>query len=105
MNLTKQKPWRSPKLLAEAKGQSCVRCEIDDGTIVAAHYSGLYSERFGRGMSMKGDDFWVAFFCAKCHTYFDLYVDGNDDARAIEFMSCIHATLKRLFAQGVLIVR
>lgn len=99
-NLAKLVLFRSNKLLKAAKGQSCVRCNTDDGTIVAAHYSGVYSNRLGRGKGIKPHDFCCADLCSKCHAYFDQYESPNDDSRAAEFMLMILLTLYRRFTEG-----
>ena len=99
---TKRKPYRNRKLLDAAKGQSCIRCGADDGTIVAAHYSGLYSDQLGKGAGQKAWDLFVAFLCRDCHATFDSYKDGNDDARAAKFMLLILKTQMRLLDMGVI---
>ena len=64
---------RSKKLLAAAKGQSCVNCGVNDDTVVAAHYSGMREHAFGTGKGIKGHDLCIADLCAKCHARFDQY--------------------------------
>lgn len=93
---------KSPKLLKAARGQSCALCGADDGTVVAAHYSGLYSNALGKGMGQKAWDHCTAHLCHRCHTDLDTYADGNNEERAIRFMVAIFKTQKRLFDEGVL---
>jgi hypothetical protein len=64
---------RSKKLLAAARGQSCINCGVNDGTVVAAHYSGMRQHSFGKGRGIKGHDLCVADLCMKCHSAFDNY--------------------------------
>lgn len=93
---------KSPKLLEAARGQSCALCGADDGTVVAAHYSGLYSNALGKGMGQKAWDHCTAHLCHRCHTDLDTYAEGNSEERAIRFMVAIFKTQKRLFDDGVL---
>ena len=95
---------RSRKYLDLAEGQACVKCGINDGTVVSAHYSGLYGHRLGRGGSMKAHDFCSAHLCGKCHREFDSYAAGNDDARAAEFMLLILETLARNLRNGSVVL-
>ena len=102
---------RSKKMLAAARGQSCVNCHKNDGTIVAAHYQGLRGNTFGRGTGIKCHDLLVADLCSVCHTQADSY-DWSDDRlkwkRKIEtserFMFCILQTLIRRVRQGVITI-
>ena len=59
---------RSEKLLKLAKGQRCVMCMADDGTIVAAH-SNL--QEHGKGMGLKAKDEHGAYGCSECHATYD----------------------------------
>jgi hypothetical protein len=54
-----------------ARGQSCVRCEKQDGTVVLAHYFGPRRHSYGGGMSRKGSDAVAAHLCQGCHTHMD----------------------------------
>lgn len=60
--------YRNRKLLDLAKGQRCVMCGADDGTIVSAH-SNLGEH--GKGWGHKADDSMVAWLCHRCHTEYD----------------------------------
>ena len=102
MTLAKEPPFRSRKLLEAAKDQACVLCEKQDGTIVAAHYSGRYSMSVGKCWGEKSSDHVAAHLCGRCHAEMDGYAAGNDDARAIRFFLAIFETQRRLFARGVL---
>ena len=84
---------RIPSLLALAKHSACVRCEADDGTIVAAHYTGIRQHSYGKGRSLKGSDIAVAFLCCDCHKYFDQPTERKSIERSEEFLHCIMLTL------------
>lgn len=90
--------WRSRRWLALANGQACVRCGACDGTVVGAHYCGIYADEFGRGGGVKVADNMVADLCQRCHAELDDYSTGNDDARALEFWRCIFRTQARRLA-------
>lgn len=85
--------------LAYAEGKTCLRCEKLG--CEPCHYSGLFSDRLGKGMSIKAADLH-AELCRECHRYFDLYKSpgGNDDARAAEFLLLIVKTLVRNLESG-----
>ena len=54
-----------------AKGQACVACGVQDGSIVLAHYFGPRRHNYGGGMSHKGSDAVGAWLCAKDHDRMD----------------------------------
>lgn len=89
----------SRKYLDAAKDQPCIKCGRQDGTVVAAHYCGLYANRMGKGGAKKVHDHCVAHLCGVCHQYFDTYRDGNTDGRAVEFMLLILQTQARMIEQ------
>ena len=96
----KYNPIRSRKLLDKAEGESCIRCGINDGTIVAAHYSGIMAHQIGKGKGIKVDDLATAELCSKCHLEMDSYENGNDYERATEFLIMIMKTLNRRWYRG-----
>ena len=71
----KQDRW----LLDLARGQSCVACGIQDGTIVACHYFGPRRHSYGGGMSAKGHPIVAAHLCARCHA--DMDTNMRDKAK------------------------
>lgn len=93
---------RSRKLLNAARDWPCIRCGTQDGTVVAAHYSGRYANLLGKGTGIKPWDHCVAFYCAHCHAEADSYAGGNSDERAVRFLIDILRTQKSLFDEGVL---
>lgn len=60
--------FRSKKLLDLARGQACVMCGCDDGTIVSAHSNLL---EHGKGKGLKAHDGMIAWLCMRCHTTLD----------------------------------
>lgn len=99
--------FRQPRIVSKrytdaANGQPCIRCGKQDGTVVAAHYSGLYASRLGKGGAVKAHDHCVAHLCGECHQYFDAYRDGNTDGRAVEFLLLILETQARMIQQGAM---
>ena len=99
MELSKNVPIRSKKLLASARGQSCVNCGVSDDTIVAAHYQGLRSHQYGKGKGQKPHDILVADLCHKIG-------DGLGLAKKIDaseqFQHLILKTIVRRIKDGVI---
>ena len=62
--------YRNPQLLALAKyAPRCMKCGCDNhGQIVMAHANW---EEFGKGMSIKAHDCFIAALCWKCHKELD----------------------------------
>ena len=97
---------RSKKLLAAAKDQACVNCGVRDGTIVAAHYTGLRASQLGKGTGHKPHDLAIADLCHKCHYAFDVAGGGSTFEAKIDkseqFLFNIIKTLIRRIDQGVI---
>lgn len=53
-------------LTKAAQGQACMNCGSTQG-VVLAHYSGMRQHWFGKGRSIKGDDYAAAPQCSACH--------------------------------------
>ena len=106
--LSKEPLIRSKKLLAAARGASCVNCGRRDGTIVAAHYQGLRSPQSGKGKGRKPHDLLVADLCDKCHTAFDRYEIGQGTGllkkidASEQFQHLILKTLIRRINEGII---
>ena len=96
--------FRSKKLLESARGQSCIRCGADDGTVVAAHYTGYRRLELGGGFGIKVADCAHAALCMRCHQFMDQ--TGRDKSRQIEhseeFLLLCVKTAMRLYDQGIL---
>ena len=71
--MQKQPVYRNAALLAYAKHSPCQNplCQRDDGTVVAAHYSGPNSYALGKGKGIKPSDMAIAYLCASCHAAVD----------------------------------
>jgi len=54
-----------------ARDQPCIRCGIEDGTTVLAHYQGPMSNLLGKGLGLKGNDLAAAYLCHNCHAIMD----------------------------------
>lgn len=97
-----------PKILGLARGQGCVCCGTNDGTVVACHYQGFRSHSFGKGTGSKPSDLFVAFLCSKCHAKMDTYENTRASCdlwsrkveRSEEFMCYILRTWDMLHKQG-----
>lgn len=96
---------RSRKMLNAAAGETCARCGADDGTIVAAHYTGLRQHIYGKGKGIKCHDPCSAHLCRTCHEYFDEPTERKSIARSEEFLHCIMLTMIRLFNNGTIAPR
>jgi hypothetical protein len=108
MEISKDEPVRSKKLLSAARGESCVNCGKRDETVVAAHYQGLRSHTYGKGKGQKPHDIFVADLCHKCHAQFDDYEYGEGQGfdkkidRSEQFQHLVLMTILRRIRQGVL---
>ena len=60
--------YRNKKILELAHDAPCQWCGSNDSTIVAAHSN---QQRDGKGMSIKANDYRIAYLCFKCHVYID----------------------------------
>lgn len=96
--LPKDPAFRSKRLREAARGQACVRCSAQDGTVVLAHLP--MADEFGMGY--KTHDWLGAHLCRACHDYVD-GPEGRADAELRHRL--LVRTLKRLFAQGMVVVR
>jgi formate-dependent nitrite reductase cytochrome c552 subunit len=95
------------KLRQAAKGQSCVACSAQDGTVVLAHYTGVRRLAFGGGFGRKVHDIVAAHLCARCHRLMD--TQNRDKAKRWEhseaFLNYCMLTIIRLWEQGVIGVK
>ena len=93
-------------MLDGARDQTCVNCGRRDGTVVAAHYTGLRSNLLGKGTGHKPHDLCVADLCSHCHYHFDVAGGGNSFEQKIDkseqFLFAIIKTLIRRIEQGVI---
>lgn len=106
---------RSKPMLDAAKDQACVNCGQADGTVVAAHYTGMRGPWLGRGTGHKGHDLFVADLCFRCHSAFDQYKQSTRTESATgfqkkidlseQFLFLILKTLLRRVDQGVIHIK
>jgi hypothetical protein len=83
---------RTVRLHSTKSGTRCVRCGVEDGTIVPAHYSGFRKHTYGSGTGLKVDDRLTADLCRKCHEYMD-GVRTDDIQHSEEFLHLIILTM------------
>lgn len=87
-----------------AKGQRCVACGAQDGTVVLAHYFGARRHNYGGGMAHKGHDAVAAWLCARDHERMDRL--AKDKAKrwehSEEFLHYVALTWIQLIDQGLL---
>jgi len=94
--------YRNKKLTDAARGQPCMNCGADDGTIVAAHSN---QSRHGKGMSIKAHDCFVAFLCHRCHHEIDQGSKLSKEERIDLWQRAHEATLLHLFKTNRLVVK
>lgn len=102
-------------MLEGAKDQACVNCGVSDGTVVAAHYTGMRSHWMGKGTAHKVSDLFVADLCHRCHSMFDLHtkqprVDSGDAFTkkidlSEQFLFLVVKTLSRRVDQKIISVK
>lgn len=100
--LPKNKRIEIPKLLKAVQGRPCAYCGIQCETVVPAHYTGVGSNRLGKGKGVKPHDICVAALCHACHESFDRYSDHNDAERGLEFLLLCFETLAQSVRDGVI---
>lgn len=100
-------------MLEGAKFQSCVNCGVSDGTVVAAHYTGMRAHWLGKGTGHKVHDLCVADLCARCHQLFDQHLSGSEKADVFakkidlseQFLFLIIKTLLRRVEQKIITIK
>lgn len=50
-----------------AKGEACTNCLAYTPDVVLAHFSGIRQHIYGKGRSVKCDDWYGAPQCGRCH--------------------------------------
>lgn len=91
--------YRNKKLLMLARGQACVMCNTQDGTIVAAH-SNLGEH--GKGMGKKAHDGMTMWLCYRCHSELDQGSSMNRVQRREFTLEAICKTYQRLWDQELI---
>ena len=91
--------YRNPKLLEACRQLPCQLCEIEDGTIVAAHSNQLAD---GKGRGIKASDYRVASLCFNCHMALDQGNKLSKEQRR-EFWEVAHRrTIGELFERNLI---
>lgn len=98
----KEVPFRSARILMLAKGQPCVMCGADDGTVVSAH-SNLHEH--GKSMASKADDSMIAWLCYRCHAEYDQGKSMSKDERRDFILTAICRTHMKMFKHGMLVIK
>ena len=89
--------YRNKKLLEIVRQSPCQHCEIENGTIVAAHSNRL---RDGKGRSIKAHDYRIAALCYKCHMELDQGKNLSRDDRRDLWEEAHRKTIGWLFETG-----
>jgi len=91
--------YRNAKLLVACRELPCQLCEIEDGTVVAAHSNQLAD---GKGKGIKASDYRVAALCFSCHMDLDQGNKLTKDQRR-EFWEMAHRrTIGELFERNLI---
>jgi hypothetical protein len=91
--------YRNAKLLVACRELPCQLCEIEDGTVIAAHSNQLAD---GKGKGIKASDYRVAALCFSCHMDLDQGNKLTKDQRR-EFWEMAHRrTIGELFERNLI---
>ena len=91
--------YRNAKLLVACRQLPCQLCEIEDGTVIAAHSNQLAD---GKGRGIKASDYRVAALCFSCHMDLDQGNKLTKDQRR-EFWEMAHRrTIGELFERNLI---
>ena len=94
--------YRNVKLLQAVRAAPCMTCEIEDGTVVAAHSNQL---RDGKGRGIKAEDYRIAAMCHRCHYILDQGKNLSKVERVEMWEEAHRKTIGWLFDQGCLLVK
>jgi len=91
--------YRNPKLLVACRQLPYQLCEIEDGTVIAAHSNQLAD---GKGKGIKASDYRIAALCFSCHMDLDQGNKLSKDQRR-EFWEMAHRrTIGQLFERNLI---
>ena len=91
--------YRNAKLLVACRQLPCQLCEIEDGTVVAAHSNQLAD---GKGKGIKASDYRIAALCFSCHMDLDQGNKLTKEQRR-EFWEIAHRrTIGELFERNLI---
>jgi hypothetical protein len=91
--------YRNKQLLELVRQFPCQACEIEDGTVVAAHSNQL---RDGKGKGIKAHDYRIASLCFKCHSELDQGKNLSKTERLELWEEAHRKTIALLFESGFL---
>jgi hypothetical protein len=89
--------YRNKQLLEIVRRFPCQHCEIEDGTVVAAHSNQL---RDGKGRGLKAHDYRIAALCYCCHQELDQGATYNKQRRLEIWEEAHRKTIALLFEEG-----
>ena len=89
--------YRNKKLLEIIRQSPCQHCDVENGTIVAAHSNQL---RDGKGRSIKAHDYRIAALCYKCHMALDQGAKLSKEERTEMWEEAHRKTIGWLFETG-----
>ncbi len=87
---------RYPKLRAAAKGERCIACLAEDGTVLLAH------RNEGKGMGIKTSDVLALDLCMRCHYEYDQGRDMSREQRRAFFNENYPRQVLRWIKKGLL---
>lgn len=91
--------YRNKKLLELVRQFPCQNCEVQDGTVVAAHSNQL---RDGKGKGIKAHDYRIAALCYKCHMELDQGKNLSKEQRVEIWEQAHRKTIAELFERAML---
>ena len=91
--------YRNAKLLVACRQLPCQLCEIEDGTVVAAHSNQLAD---GKGKGIKASDYRVAALCFSCHMDLDQGNKLRKDQRRVFWELAHRRTIGELFERNLI---
>jgi hypothetical protein len=91
--------YRNKKLLESVRQFACQHCQIEDGTVVAAHSNQL---RDGKGKGIKAPDYRIAALCFRCHMELDQGNKLSKQERIDMWDNAHRKTIGLLFETGVI---
>ena len=91
--------YRNKRLLEVVRQLPCQICEIEDGTIVAAHSNQLQD---GKGRGLKAHDYRIAALCYRCHMEIDQGQSLSKSNRIEAWEEAHRKTIGELFEREIL---
>lgn len=94
--------YRNKKLLESVREAPCMRCNAQDGTVVAAHSNSLSD---GKGKGIKAPDHKIAALCFRCHYEIDQGSKMNKQERRDVWVKAHIDTISWLFENEKITVK